>query len=372
MSKNISNNNQTVKSKDFIKASPYYHSFSSALTEKERELREHGDYTLRSKAYTKDFGPIEEKIDLDITQPAKQPAVIEVRKSTKKSKKDALREKEAEEAKARKEQRKSRIEEAKLKKRKERIKKIKRKRIRKEKDQFFVMRKFVCFLMAILMLVILAFFGAGAIGIDGLEEYTALYKLPDQTPMDERVSTTDPDTDEEIPYEEQVGFVTFLDPIFGFIKHLADVELGDSPFYDEQIAKVEAGMEDQIAPLALQWFPIAMLLFILLGLITLIKAFFGMFGRRIYKRFGLTSIVLIIFAAAMLLAGFASNLAATDSLDFAGIMDFVTQLFAAPVDGEALVPVVAGFGLLGLVGIPVLTLLLSLGIRKKIPYSIFD
>lgn len=366
-----------VRSKDFIVASPYYHSFASAIMDKEKDLMEYGDYTSKTKAYTKDFGPIVEKTDLELEKAPKQSQNVEIQNgpklSPKKQRKEIERKKAEQEAKAKMEQKQSRIEEAKLKKRQARVKKIKRKKMKKEKDYFFIMRKGVCFIMALLMLVMIAVFALGVIQIEAITEYTTLFKNQDKTPMDEQVATIDPETDEEIPYEDQSTYVNILDPIYGFIKSVAGVEIGESPFYDEHIQKVEDGMIDPIAPLVLQWYPVAMLLFALLAVVSFIKAFFGMFGRRVYKRFGLSSIVMIIFGLAIMLGGYASNLAVEDTVNFADIIPFITQLFSAPVEGgDAMFTTVAGYASLALVGLPIITLLLSLGMRKKVPYSIFD
>ncbi len=368
MAKQANKKYQIIKPNDFITASPYFHSYADAFSEKEKELTLHGDYVSRSRVYTKDFGPIEER---DAT-PAPVAQVAEPPVPVKKSKKQREREAAEREAEQLKEEKKRRMEEAKLLKRQERIKKIKRKRIKREKDHFFVMNKFFSLIMMLVMLLIVVVIASSFISIPFITPFTATFKHPDLTPMDERVDEIDPETEEVIPYEEQVEYVGFLDPVFGFFKHIAGIEIGESPFYDAGIEKVEAGMADPIAPLVLEWYPIAVLVIVLLALLNLAKAFFGMLGRRIFKRFGLNSLIMIIMVAVILFAGFCSTLGEADALDFAQILPFIMQLFSAPVDGVGALSVVAGIGSLALFGLGLLGLLFSLGMRRKIPYSIFD
>lgn len=364
MAKDTTKKHQIIKPNDFVTSSPYFHSYADAFSEKAKEVSGAG-----SRAYTKDFGPIEAKTTPQVV-PVSQPVVEAA--PVKKSKRELAREAADCEAARRKEEKRRRIEEAKLRKRQERIKKIRRKRIRREKDYFFVMRKGVCFLMMILMVLIVAVVGAGFLGIEVIEPYTAAYKNPDLTPLSEQVDEIDPETEEVIPYEDQSTYISILDPVFGFLKQVADVEVGESPFYDAQMAKVEAGMEDAIAPLVLQWFPIAIILLVLLALINLIKAFFGMLGQRIFKRFGLSALVMMIMAAVVLFAGYCSTLGADASLNFGDILPFVMQLFVAPVDGVGALAMVVGYGTLGLFALSLIALLFSMGMRKKIPYSVFD
>jgi hypothetical protein len=226
--------------------------------------------------------------------------------------------------------------------------------------------------MMIIMLLIVVVVGSGFIGIQVIEPYTALYKNPDLTPLEERVDEIDPETEEVTAYQDKSTYVSILDPVFGFLKKTAGIEVGQSPFYDAQMEKVEQGMTDTIAPLVLQWFPIAVILIVLLALINMIKAFFGMFGQRIFKRFGLSAVIMMIMVAAVLFAGYCSTLGAEASLDFMGILPFITQLFAAPVDGEGALATVVGYGSLVLFGLALIALLFSMGMRKKVPYSIFD
>lgn len=368
MANQVNKKYQVIKPKDFITASPYFHSYADAFSEKEKEFALHGDYSSRSRVYTKDFGPIEEKV----ATPAPIEQVAVEAPPVKKSKKELAREAADCEAARLKEEKKRRMEEAKLLKRQERIKKIRRKRIKREKDHFFVMNKFFSLLMILIMLLIVVVVASSFVAIPFIEPFTAAFKHPDLTPMNERVDEVDPETEEVIPYEEQVEYVGFLDPVFGFLKHLAGIEIGESPFYDAGIAKVEAGMTDPIAPLVLEWYPIAVLVIMVLALLNLFKAFFGMLGRRIFKRFGLNSLIMTIMVAVILFAGFCSTLGEADALDFTQILPFILQLFSAPVDGVGALSVVVGIGSLALLGLALIGLLFSLGIRRKVPYSIFD
>ncbi len=365
MANEINKKKSVIKPNDFITVSPYFHSYADAFSEKEKELALHGSYSTR--AYTKDFGPIAEKV-----APAPVAAAPVIEAEVKKSKKELAREAAEAEAAQQREAKKRRIEEAKLLKRQERIKKIKRKRIKREKDYFFVMNKGLCVIMIIFMLLTLALMSISIVGMDAIEPYTSAFKQPDLTPVEERIATTDPETGEEIPYAEQVSYIGFLDPVYGFAKASLGLELGESPLYDAQVSKAELEGMDPIAAIVLVWYPVALLLFAVLVLLNLIKAFFGILGRRIFKRFGLNSILMMIMVVAFLFAGYCTNLEAGAPLDFAGLLPFATQLFSSPVDGAGALSVVMGIGSIGLFVLSILSLLLSFGIRKKVPYSIFD
>ena len=145
-----------------------------------------------------------------------------------------------------------------------------------------------------------------------------------------------------------------------------DLNFGESPLYDQMIAKVEVGMADTIAPYIILAFPVCLILYVISALIMMFKAFFGMFGKRIFKCFGLGAIFMILFAAVTAFGGlaFTTDLGAT--MAYGDIVGILTGALngAGGFSG--------GYGLLILLALPILVLILSMFCRKKIPFSIFD
>lgn len=277
------------------------------------------------------------------------------------------------------------------------------KKQKKEKDYFFVMRKAVCFVMCLLMLVSVAYFALGFVSGVLPAKYTALFMETEAKAVDEDDAenpdgeetegeeetadnadeegdgeeTADPDADGEGEGDEEdeevdTGvYYSPLDPIFGFVKFVGnklnlELDFGESPLYDSMIAKVEVGMADSIASYAIIAFPVALIVYIITALVMMVKAFIGMCGRRICKCFGLGSIVMIICAAITAVGGLAFT------TDVAGTMAFgeITNILLGALTGVG--GFTGGFGLLILLVLPVITLLLSMFARKKVPYSIFD
>lgn len=264
---------------------------------------------------------------------------------------------------------------------------------RKGKDYFFVMRKFVCFLMFLFLLISVALYVIGFVGL--VPEYTSFMTKPDYTAVveeggeeseNEENLTTLADTTEGEEEEDEEGegniiepdadksvYYTMMDPIFGFISKHLNIELGDSPLYNAMYANVEVGYANAIAGYIVQFFPIAMVLYIIVALVCMIKAFLAMFGKRVYKRFGLGAIIMLICAGVTLLGGVFSNMAVSaEGLDFSGIMPFIMSGISAPTDIATAPVFVAGFGLLGMIAVPVIVLLLSMLAKKKVPFSVFD
>lgn len=300
------------------------------------------------------------------------------------------------------------------------------------KDYFFVMRKFVCFLMALVLLISVAYYVLGYVKIDAIPpQYLALFMETEPKP-EESTDETDKNNGEEgenngeegensggeeanadvssIKREGEEGAgegaegegegsgeegsgdgegeagegdgekadeftgtaYGVLDPVFGFIKYVGrkfNIDLsniGDSPLYDQMIAKYEVGMVDNIAGYALLAFPVGLILYVVSALIMFIKAFLGMFNKRIYKCFGLGSIFMILFAALTAFGGLAFVTPIDGKMDFGGIVNIL-------IDGiTGAGGFTGGYGLLILIGLPVITLILSMFCRKKVPYSIFD
>lgn len=245
------------------------------------------------------------------------------------------------------------------------------KKVKKGKDYFFVMRKFVCFLMFLLFTVSLALVVLPYLEI--VPEYTAFMVEPDYTPQEEQEATEDEEEDLLVPYENQSVYYNAVDPIFGIINKYTGLELGESPLYNTMAAKAEVGYANAIAGYIVQFFPVAIVIFVITALICMIKAFLGMFGKRIYKGFGLGAVVMLISGAVLLLAGVFYNMEiSNESFDFSGLMPFIVSTLSTPENIETAPQIAAGFGLLGMLALPVLLLLLSILARKKVPFSIFD
>ena len=147
----------------------------------------------------------------------------------------------------------------------------------------------------------------------------------------------------------------------------------------------------QIAGMAWQYFPIVLIVGALMAVIILIISFLSLFGRRIFKGFGFMSIIMLVAGLVAFVAGLAASGnymgnpmiledgTATSVIDFSQIMNFAMGLIngapATAIDPETMVEplkLVAGYGLIIVLAIPVVMLILSFFARKKVPYSIFD
>ena len=267
---------------------------------------------------------------------------------------------------------------------------------KKNKDYFFVMRKFVCFLMFLLLLVCVAYFVLGYVKIDAIpEQYTALFmeteaKAEEAAEEDEDeakdadvsvVYAADEETDgasEEKADGEEEKASSFagtaygvLDPIFGALKYWGaklnvSINLGASPLYDSLISKYEVGMADSLAGYIILAFPFGLILYLIIALVMMIKAFIGMFGRRIVKRFGLGSLLMIVFGALTAFAGLAFTTDVAEKMNFGDILNLFMGIF----NGSG--GFTGGYGLILIIALPLLVLILSMFARKKVPYSIFD
>lgn len=147
----------------------------------------------------------------------------------------------------------------------------------------------------------------------------------------------------------------------------------------------------QIATLAFTYFPVVLALGAVMAIIIAILAFCSLFGRRIFKGFGIMSVIMLLGGVFALIAGMAASGTiagapsiaedgtVTSILDFSNVSAFLTQILSgAPttaLDPEVDVmplEIVGGYGLLIILIIPVVILLLSIFAKKKVPYSIFD
>lgn len=313
-----------------------------------------------------------------------------------------------------------------------------KKRSRRERDYFFVMRKGVCFLMLLVSLLMIGVLALSFLNI--APEVTAMYVKPDLTPDDQRLPTKldepDEDNNTEIDYEDKSEYIGISDPIYGLIAGFtggsdedvtaeaaenedetnpatpaeggegkgdeAEEEKPKSPFYDDIEGQLEAMLGDeateaqqedgmlQIAGYIFKYGPIAFAVTAVLALLVALKALFGMFGRRIFRGFGISAILMVICGLVTVVMGLIAsgviqgNPSYTDDgtlvsvMDFGGIMDFITQTFAtfpataADLETEVFLTFKLGYGSLIMVVLPVVLLILSFFAKRKVPYSIFD
>ena len=183
---------------------------------------------------------------------------------------------------------------------------------------------------------------------------------------DETDEATGDDADADAEAEEGDGeedaatYYSMKDPLFGWISYIAglvgmDLRLGDSPWYDAQIAKVQTGMEDTIAPYLIQAFPPAIVLYAIFALALFIKTFvcWASGDRRIYRNTWVECLVMIVLALIVAVGGYACTVDITGAMDFGGIVDYLI----GAVTGAG--GFTAGFGLLIMVGLPLIGLILS-------------
>lgn len=298
-----------------------------------------------------------------------------------------------------------------------------KKRSRRERDYFFVMRKGVCFLMLVVSLLMIGVLALGFLNI--MPSFTSVYVKPDLTPADERepkkLEMPDEQGNEYEYYKDQSEYIGISDPIYGLIAGLTGKTEGDvatpaegegedvieaekpkSPFYDDIEGQLEAMLgedateaqqEDgmvKIAGYLFKYGPIAFAVTAILALLVALKALFGMFGRRIFRGFGISAILMVVCGLVTVAMGLIASGVIQGNpsigedgtlisvMDFGGIMDFITQTFATyPATAEEAETAVfltfkLGYGSLIMIVLPVVLLVLSFFAKRKVPYSIFD
>ncbi len=333
------------------------------------------------------------------------------------------------------------------------------KRSRRESDFFYVNRKLPCLLLMVCFIAMIAVVAVNILPsfVPSLAEndiiklavqYTAPYRIMDTTPMDQREDEIVIDENGEettVEYQDQTVYITLGDLLMGSINNLTgkyapdteDGELGSgtldsgtasaaevpgsgtaegdiegeeeevskSPFYDAyKVKELASGYTEGIAMTIVAYAPLAIALMVVIALINVLKAFFALFGRRVFKRFGLSAIICLICAVAVVLVGIGmismdiSIATAEENLTFEvgravdllmsafesapetaeEVVETVAAIAEEVVDGaeeaEVVIPLPfqANLGLLVLLVLPIVSLVLSLGARKKIPYAIFD
>lgn len=159
--------------------------------------------------------------------------------------------------------------------------------------------------------------------------------------------------------------------------------------------KAQARAEDtrySLATMVFEYFPILLAVGAVFALVIFLISLFSLFGRRIYRGFFWLSLIMVIAGVAAFFAGMVAmgnNLGAPyyleDGVTLVSIIDFtqVTYFLTGAFTGApetALDPtvsvmpleMVAGYGLLIVVALPIIMLILSLFTKRKVPYSIFD
>ena len=146
-----------------------------------------------------------------------------------------------------------------------------------------------------------------------------------------------------------------------------------------------------IASMAFNYAPIILVVGAVFAVLLIVFAFLSLFGRRIFKGFGIMSIIMLLAGLAMFVAGLAAmgnymgNPSITEDgvlvsvLDFSQLMNFAFGVFQGapataldPATDVMPLTLVSGYGMLIRLVVPVVILLLSIFARKKVPYSIFD
>ena len=170
----------------------------------------------------------------------------------------------------------------------------------------------------------------------------------------------------DAPVEFDGTLYSLSDPLYGWIKFVAgklglDLELGESPWYDAQISKIEVGMTDKIAPIVILVYPLFIIIYAILTLALMIQTFicFASNDRRIFRFTGIQNIVLLLSGAVILLGCFVSQTEIDGSIDFSGIVNFLI----GGVTGTG--GFTAGYLLLILIAMPLIELILSFFLLEK-------
>ncbi len=222
-------------------------------------------------------------------------------------------------------------------------------------------RKPIGFLMNIIFLVAIALVALSFIpglNVAVLDQYTALYSESEAKQQQ---------TTEEGTTAPSATYYKFSDPVYGWIKYIAglfekDFSIGESPWYDGQIAKVkDAGMEDKISAILIQAFPPAIILYVIFALALTIKTFicWASGDRRIYRHTSIECLIMILLAALVLFGGYATTVDVTGKMDFGGILNYVI----GGITGTG--GFTAGYGMIIMLGLPLIGLILSFFLLEK-------
>jgi hypothetical protein len=288
---------------------------------------------------------------------------------------------------------------------KKEIRKLKRAH-RRNLNYFYVMRRFVCFLMALCFIVYTVVIVLGIVPYTA--PYTAYATIPDNTPLDIRDEVFN--ETQQYYLDQSVG-ISAIDILYGYISSIlgmgdsaanaAEEESGETEetpsatqetapkvnYYQKYLQLLEdreSSFEptDRIFVFAFKYTPIAMAIAFLTMLITMFKSIFALRGRRIRQAFGLSAIILFLSAVfvAIGLIGLsnAANANPNGLNDLSQLSVFFTSVFyGAPYTVEDLLiypPLTLTGGLLVpvMVIVPVLILIFSFFCKKKAYYTIFN
>lgn len=158
----------------------------------------------------------------------------------------------------------------------------------------------------------------------------------------------------------------WTDPLFGWIKFIAgkfniDLNLGESPWYDAQVAKTEVGMADTLAPILILAFPPFIVIYALLALVLMFQTLicFASGDRRIFRFTGLENLIMLLCGAVVMVGCFATLTEVDAAMDFSKIVDFL--IGGINETGGF----TAGYGMFIMIGLPVVEFILSFFLLEK-------
>ncbi len=182
---------------------------------------------------------------------------------------------------------------------------------------------------------------------------------------DEELTEEDEEEEEESAVFDGTLY-SLSDPLFGWIKFIASkfnlsLELGESPWYDTQVAKTEAGMSDTISSILILAFPPFIVIYVILTLVLMVQTFicFASGDRRIFRFTSIEDFFLLLSGAIIMLGAFATTTEVDGALDFSQIANFIL----GGVTGAG--GFTAGYGMLIMLIVPVVAFVLSFFLLEK-------
>lgn len=190
---------------------------------------------------------------------------------------------------------------------------------------------------------------SGAHNADGEGEDDGKDLDPDPNPNDKQTPTTDTGV-----------YYSFSDPLYGWINYIAgkfnlDLGLGDAPWYNEQLAKVDYQTTDKVVSVLILAFPAAMILYLIVALALVIKTIvcWASGDRRIYRFTWLESLIMVLLGFIVALGGYATTIPDGEALSFGNILNFLI----GGVTGAG--GFTLGYGMLAMIGLPLIGFILS-------------
>ncbi len=172
---------------------------------------------------------------------------------------------------------------------------------------------------------------------------------------------TDTDPEDKQPTTTDTGvYYSFSDPLYGWINYIAgkfnlDLGLGDAPWYNEQLAKVDYQTTDKVVSVLILAFPAAMILYLIVALALVIKTIvcWASGDRRIYRFTWLESLIMVLLGFIVALGGYATTMPDGEALSFGNILNFLI----GGVTGAG--GFTLGYGMLAMIGLPLIGFILS-------------